>query len=537
MTPKAQVISAAILLVLVASVVWWFMGREDERSEPNASVSLSRNSADTPGTIGEARREDAPVDVSQDLESDAPPENQELSHPVRGIVLREDTREPVTAFQLAWLETVPGSRAQWASVLGDERTLWQSFESGDGTFILDGIPGGRSSALAARAEGFEPVYVTVSSGDLSVRPEAVRILLAPETAVAGRVVTSEGLPVPDAAICHGTAAERNVVARTDSEGQFRTTKVPGGEEIVLTAEHPDYLPRSVRVFPVPNTVEEVKFVLEQGGVIEGTVLCGTGAIPSAGVMVYDEGSFRRRTKTDAEGHFRIAGVVSGEVEVQVRAYVPGTESPRMLQRRAIVRKDATTIVDFRFSDASNSISGLVTVGGQPAPRGLVEIIAIGEGGDALKGARIAEGAYLIENLPPGEVWLETTAMGEDGSERSCRMRACLSAAEHLQQDIHFAGAGAIEGSVPNTVPSAPCTVLVLSGDMRGVLSGSADADAVDAATVASMPVADDGRFYIAFLEPGVYTVAAIVPGTELSGVQTAVVNVEEGKIALADFGY
>lgn len=536
MIPKAQVISAAVLLVLVASVVWWLTGREGERSEPNASVSSSRNSADRPETVGEARRQTAPAGVSKALESDALPDSQEPSRSVRGIVLREDTGEPVTVFQLAWLEAVPGSRAEWASVLGDERTPWQSFESGDGTFILDESPGGRSSVLAARAEGFEPLSVTVSSTDPFVQPEAVRILLAPETAVAGRVVTSEGLPVPDAAICRGTAAERNVVARTDAQGRFRTTKVPGGKEIVLTAEHPDYLPRSVRVVSVPNTVQEVEFVLEQGGVIEGTVLCGTGAIPSAGVMVYDEGSFRRRTKTDAEGHFRIAGVVSGEVEVQVRAHVPGTESPRMLQRRAIVRKDAITLVDFRFSDASNSISGLVTVGGQPAREGLVQVVAIGESGDALKEARIAEGAYIIENLPPGEVWLEATATGEDGSERSCRMRARLSAAEHLQQDIHFEGAGAIEGSVPNAVPSAPCTILVLSGDMRAELSRAAEADAVDAATVASMPVADDGRFHIAFLEPGVYTVAAIVPGTGLSGVQTAVVNVEEGKSALADFG-
>lgn len=532
MSTRQYTIVVAVLLALAGGLSWRFMA---DRPVPSSIADAPGPQIPAEPSTTEPATASAPVTSAADrIASEARPgENGVAAVMVRGTVVRADTGEPIESFDLARLDELPASPSHWRGMLGAGQLAWQSFVTEQGEFTLNRASRPRAAALAVRAEGFRPAYAALPEDER----EEFCIRLFPVTTVAGRVLAASGEPVPEAIIRLGRSKADDVAARTGRQGEFSLTDVEAGAELVLAAEHPDYLSNWVSVVPAAGETMDAVIVLEAGGVVEGAVMRGEQPVSGAAVMVYDAGAFRKRTKTDALGRYAFRGVPTGEVEVQAQEEFAAAGAPRAMQRRALVEAGATTVVDFQLPSGRNGVSGFVTVGGERAPGGSVHVLAIGSGGDAFRQADILDGAYSIENLPSGEAWLEFTVTGADGSERTRRVKADIGEGEYTQLDVAFAATGMIEGKVSNLAAPSTCSILLLYGDVQSLLADPGRAEELEAGTAATCPLDPDGRFSIANVEPGEYTVAAAVFDAAEPLVQSSVVIVKEGETSVLELAF
>lgn len=442
---------------------------------------------------------------------------------VEGKVVDGQTGQPLSKFDVVYLRPPPGDESHWQNILRGEITRWLPVNHPEGRYRVDDVVSQTEFAVAARATGFEPAYVTVPPLKTAQTGQARDLRLMPEARIQGTVVSSDRQPLADADIYFGAEPRGRRVARTAADGCFAVNQLPAGS-VTLTASHPDHLPGTTQTNVVRGKDTHVEIVLGRGGAVQGTVMRGVTPLSGQSVAVTRlvPPRARKETVTDDNGFYTIEGLPVGEAEVIAKVSISGERDavPVRLQRQVVIEDGQSTVADFQFGDASSSIEGAVTVGGRPATIVSIQGFVTGDSGDSFFNASVAgEGVYSIQNLPPGSAWIEATILLDDGRERRKNIPLQIPLGQTIRQDIQFDGAALVHGTIRNLTENESGEVMAVMG---AYTFDPTQIDIVDLehATCATSTISPQGEYKLADLDAGTYTIIVIAfdPGeTDVTG--------------------
>lgn len=140
----------------------------------------------------------------------------EEQYPFRGQVVDEDTGDPIAVFRVR------------VNAPGTSIGLWDAgvdFTSPDGTFLIEGIPGGNPATIRVESTGYIPFQsVPGDDHEVVISREPVTIPMTRGREVAGIVIDSEQNPIGGAGIRLHRTPHRRVPAETIDQ----TTSGPDG---------------------------------------------------------------------------------------------------------------------------------------------------------------------------------------------------------------------------------------------------------------------------------------------------------------------
>jgi len=232
------------------------------------------------------------------------------------------------------------------------------------------------------------------------------------------------------------------VVRTDVQGRFTFTFLPAGTHTVSI--DPTSLPRGTQPADPVTTInlqggQTSTLVLGIGayGSISGTIVGGdAAATPISGVAVLLDD--KTRIISNQQGQFGFGGLAAGEHTV---AIIPETFpanfglSGDAKQKVSVVTGESSRV---SFVGAPlGSIAGTLTLdsGQDDAGKGVANAYVVASPGDHA-GITDESGAYLLDNLPPGDYTLsvDPETLGEG-----------LTVTSDAQLQVHLPGAGRVSG--------------------------------------------------------------------------------------------
>ncbi|MEZ4404725.1 MAG: carboxypeptidase regulatory-like domain-containing protein [Kofleriaceae bacterium] len=211
-----------------------------------------------------------------------------------------------------------------------ERRAGEAAERGavsdhDGTFAIDGLAAGRFQ-VQARAAGWTSVF----KDDVLIAPLATATLDVemPAATSARGVVSADGAPVAGVDVWlearGGVAPVYSSVAVTRPDGSFQLSRVPMSAALVVHVG--DARVVSPRVVDASSGVLSIQVEVAPLAGLEGEVVRDGVAVPGAEVVVI--GPAGRRTQTaDAQGRFRVGGLLDGPYQVFAAGAGAFTASP------------------------------------------------------------------------------------------------------------------------------------------------------------------------------------------------------------------
>ncbi|HEY3172555.1 MAG TPA: carboxypeptidase regulatory-like domain-containing protein, partial [Thermoanaerobaculia bacterium] len=194
----------------------------------------------------------------------------------------------------------------------------------DGAFSIANAPG-KSGSLSVRAPGYAP------SSQFSMRRSgAEKITLKAGGTVSGTVLDPAGKPAEGAIVLSGSLA-----AKTDASGTYRLVGVPPGTRTVEVLGKGDLAARNDAVRVKTGATVEVSLRVARSASVVGSVIDEKTRRPLPGVRVsassggfsfLGNGAPSRRTRTDAKGKFRIAGLAARRYSIRATKmdYLPAT---------------------------------------------------------------------------------------------------------------------------------------------------------------------------------------------------------------------
>lgn len=316
-----------------------------------------------------------------------------------------------------------------------------------GTFMGVALDDGRYDAknlrwedmtAVFRAEGYLFGYLYVDF--LSNNRRDFLIEMRPSPVAQGIVVTADGEPVPNAYLLTGPyprmVLDRYLpgsgmrqqwigsatASRTGPDGAFTINTLDENME-VLTAIHADLGFASIPVDFSSIDRHELRIVLSPGAVIQGTVTVGGEPVEGVNVRLIKQNveqtiNTNFLLSTEADGFYYAEQVTPGRYRVlsQIRQEGAGIDfgAGRSMQVVVDVASDQVSVVDFPFDAAVADIVGLVTIDGQPAGQGEVNLTVNTPTGVNRYSKRLdPDGTYIIKGVPAGEARVVAKA----GSER------------------------------------------------------------------------------------------------------------------------
>jgi MFS family permease len=238
---------------------------------------------------------------------------QQSGTPVSGAVLQPDRA------------AVP--RAVLTLVDMDGRQVARTSSGSDGRWAL-AAPRSGNYVLIAAASGHQPQAVTVTVGG---RPVDLDVVLGGTGRLSGAVRSTEGAPVPDAAVTL-TDARGEVVATThaDADGEYAFRDLVSGR-YTLAVSARAYRPAAltVEVTPAGETRQDV--TMAGSGTLKGTVRTTGGApVADARVTLLDaSGAVVAAQTTGVDGQFRFTDLEPGEYTVIASGYPPVATALRL----------------------------------------------------------------------------------------------------------------------------------------------------------------------------------------------------------------
>ncbi len=424
----------------------------------------------------------------------------------------------------------------------------------DGTFELAGVAVGpkRVAASADGRLGAVSQRVDVVAGELA---NDVRLVLPspePWRAIRGRVIDSDGVPVPGALVEHGPATRARHAWRTErasAVGEFevrldrrepwtlrasspdapqRATELagvePGADDVLLRLG----VERWVRVIPRESSGPiggsvRVVFRESETGVVLGTAWTGprssSGDDASAGVMTFARGP-------DAEGvrmpvpdaPFSITLSADGYEDAEAGPFAPAAVPAELVV--SMTRAKSGVVGGIVLAEGRPVAGAFVVLAPQPEP-GSTWFRATDREGDVLRfvhryslslrglSRTDAEGKFALEYPSAGSYLLVVTHATSSRERLWTSSTRPLVLASTLEEPllVELTRGGAIEGEV----------LLPAERDTAGVIVGASRGDGLVFTAVAD----SQGRYRIGALAPGAWQVgrmdAETVFGIEVTG--------------------
>jgi len=438
-----------------------------------------------------------------------------------GVVRDDATGAPVPRFTVATefvLETGPDGRKK-TSTSGPRH----DFASPTGSFEVTDLWAGRWE-IRVTAEGFLPGEVPARDLSAGEMARGLEVRLQRPVVLRGSVVEGpSGSPIEGATIVPWAGEEagsRRSDARwrtvSGAKGEFEVANMPPGKAF-LEASHERFGEVRSESFEARagETLEGITVVFSQPGGVEGVAANAHGA-PRVGWSVTASSTRStgfpepKTSETDAEGRFRIEGLVPGEYFVVVADEAGGADSfgPAGPPLRATVEVEAGRIARVEFARPTGCrVVGRVTRGGTPVSRAIVILNLVRP--DEHPGVTWSraqdpwgwtgeDGAYAIEGVPPGEA-LVAVRGGENSHPKA--VPTDVPDASEWRVDIDLPG-GILEGRVVDAASGEP-----VSGALIEIQpAGSSLARVRIFGSVAT--TSEDGRFRLQDLAPGSYYVRA-----------------------------
>lgn len=309
----------------------------------------------------------------------------EPSRTLRGRVLDKNSQLPVENARIYRIEIQEGILSP--RVLYNVRTTTDSA----GAFELNGFPS-TNGQLEVVHRGFESVMVSVDDVETFLEIELVQEV----GSISGRVVSSDGDLLYPAHVSIGFAGQKN-----EEDGSFSFDGITGtfqvsaitenGRSEVLEVE----IENGEHLFDLELVINEDLF-----GRVHGTVVGLNDKERARIVVTNEEGS-----DVESNGTFELHGIPIGKHEIICRA-----SSGRQLSKTIEMDETLDTQIDFVF-EGTSSITGQVTIAGQPAAG--IELRAIPEIENHARSqvTTTGDGTYVMEGLDEGDYTVVVTSRG------------------------------------------------------------------------------------------------------------------------------
>jgi hypothetical protein len=375
-------------------------------------------------------------------------------------------------------------------VVGDQESLVRSTaratSKDDGSFTLDGIPGGDVLlTVGALDHAYRELAVVVDEG---TPPQ--EIALSAGATIAGIVTTTSGAPVKGRVWLDGPVAGYD--GQSNEAGQFSFKHMPPGRYSV-TADSSAGGARQDFVLQQDELKDGIVLVVGAGRRVRGMVRGPRPElIPKTLLLLRSEsGNASMSSHPDERGAYVFNGVPSGPAAMNVYSSASGVQFTKHVD----VPADQDVTLDIALPTGAR-LSGRVTQGGKPAAHKAVWMAPVDSKSSILYRASTSEdGGYEIEGLPPGDY----------------RLRA----AEDISRAITIAGDAVLNIDIPSVQLSARVledggSVPIVGADVY--LRGSAP----ETARVRGDKKTDDfGQLALTGIEHGEIVLIVYKPGYEM----------------------
>jgi hypothetical protein len=224
------------------------------------------------------------------------------------------------------------------------RTLVEAKSDAKGNYRLElpGITKQTTISIDAMKPGYRRLVGTMMAGGDARRVEVgpgtaaeANLTLKPARYLAGIVYNERGKPVSGVKLAANALSVRSegAIERTTSnpDGSFELFCYPvdpndfpnQASKGVITFSHPDYISLKFEdVYALErNQLETLRIFLETGQKVTGTVLDAAGkSVPNVMIKIIgEEATYRKATRTDANGKFALRGLSSGLAKLSAHA--------------------------------------------------------------------------------------------------------------------------------------------------------------------------------------------------------------------------
>ncbi|MEM7309646.1 MAG: M56 family metallopeptidase [Planctomycetota bacterium] len=378
------------------------------------------------------------IDVPQDARFAARASGFEPSEPVR-VRTSEVSDEPVHVVVRANSATLRGTVVDAAGkpvagahvFVGPERIEALGKTPGelvvcdtDGRFVVDSLRTG-SISVQARGRAYQPTELDAIVNDGEVVD--VRLELAPDGEVAGRVVDPGGRPVFRGSVSWGpTWRFASASTMSGPDGSYVLRGLPTGSAS-LKASSQKSLQAETTLALEADAVTRWSPVLAEGRTLDGQLIDDGGA-PLQRWYVYAYGSepggkpWYTGVHTDEEGRFRLRNAPGADVQITLNITAPGGKAASHVERAFGSRGDGVLVIPARLLPSAFLKGSVRKADGSAATEESLQLFF--QGGVAPSWIQLdpASGTFRVGPLPPRTYELRLLSgvriVGELGSFRA-----------------------------------------------------------------------------------------------------------------------
>jgi RNA polymerase sigma factor (sigma-70 family) len=344
---------------------------------------------------------------------------------VYGKVVDDKTGEPIKRFNVKLTFSKNGSKPGWGYSATWNRE-GHNFDSAEGVFDTgrENIPVGAEYSLTVYADGFDPLTidpVAVQPITISNNPKRTEFRLKLASAIAGRVVDSNSIPIAGARIRilsdntdfeHWDDRDTTVA---NSKGEFILSGVGLQERcIYITAEA--FAPYFGSTLDLPKDSEGIiQITMEPGAEVFGRVFDANGkGVADAKVSVHVFSELReflrlsrlnlKQTTTDVDGYYEYFDLPAGSVSISVNSSTANGDL-NIAQKKISLKAGQSVELNFG-KEAGFTISGIVRAGEKPLVKASVQIRLPNE--SVKWGYTDNNGRFQIKGVPKGTYEMYTS---------------------------------------------------------------------------------------------------------------------------------
>lgn len=351
----------------------------------------------------------------------------------------------------------------------------------DGRFDVRLVPGSYIIGIV----GSFVVSKTIPSTKIDEKSSPLTLVADRGVTVSGRVVYSDGSPMPDMMIVLRAEPAVTLSTLSDGAGFFRFTNAPRGSVTLgLRVSNESEFANDGAKQAVNAPAEDVVLTMLPGGSIAGVVLDSSTRRPIPDFQIYSiraagMGGMRPKTFSSGDGSFTLDHVPAGRVDLSAAAvgYVRGT-----LNGVEVTDGKTTANVELRL-DPAGRVSGRVTSReGETLSAVYVSVMQGGARGGTISDSATTDsnGEFKLESVPPGDQRIAFSKQGYVRQEKSIESGAGKESRVDVVLDHGLELQGRVIDESGQAVPMATVSAQA-AGD-----GGGARSDASGSFTIAGL---------------------------------------------------